>query len=334
MVTGPGVSFVGLAEKKHQLSVLAHYPNIRRQLRRLIAKVDAVIIRLPSNIGSMAVGIARGQNVPVMLEVVGCPYDALRHHGSFFGKALAPLASWQMRKQVAGASHVVYVTKEFLQSRYPTQGKSINCSDVIIYEQDQGILEQRQKRIQTWSSDGAIRLGLMGSLNVNYKGHEVALRSLKRLRAAGHRVSVEFVGPGNPERWERMTEQLDISRYVEFLGLLSRSQVEAWLIDIDIYLQPSKTEGLSRSIIEAMSYGCPVVSCQVGGIPELLDEDFLVKPDDADGLAERIAMLIENPELARAQAARNFKEAGSYRYGVLQPRREAFLQQWLKESLG
>lgn len=332
MVTGPGVYFAGLVEKKHRLSVFLHYLSIKRHLGQLIAQVDAVIIRLPSNIGSMAVVLAHRQNVPVMLEVVGCPYDALRHHGSLPGKILAPIASWQMRRQVAGASHVVYVTKEFLQSRYPTHGKSINCSDVVIYEQDQGILEQRQKRIQTWSSDGAIRLGLIGSLDVNYKGHEVALRSLKRLREAGHNVSFEFVGPGNPERWGKMAEQLGMSRYVKFLGLLSRSQVEAWLIDIDIYLQPSKTEGLSRSILEAMSYGCPVVSCQVGGIPELLDEDFLVEPDDAGNLAERIAMFIENAELACAQAARNFKEAGNYRYDVLQSRREAFLQQWLVEE--
>ena len=74
----------------------------------------------------------------------------------------------------------------------------------------------------------------------------------------------------------------------------------------DIYVLPSYAEGLPMSILEAASYGLPIVATRVGGIPEIIDDGvngFLIDPGDKGALTDRLLRLIENPEL-RSQMGR------------------------------
>lgn len=70
-------------------------------------------------------------------------------------------------------------------------------------------------------------------------------------------------------------KQLPIVNKVKFLGLLDIEDVNKYLEKIDIYIQPSRTEGLSRALVEAMSRGCFCIASKVGGNPELIEEKYL-----------------------------------------------------------
>lgn len=86
----------------------------------------------------------------------------------------------------------------------------------------------------------------------------------------------------------------------------------------DIFILPSHTEGMPRSIAEAMGKGLPVISTQVGGIPEMVtsgENGILVSPGDVAGLASAIQMLIENSELRK-----NMSEASLARADLLTER--------------
>jgi glycosyltransferase involved in cell wall biosynthesis len=99
--------------------------------------------------------------------------------------------------------------------------------------------------------------------------------------------------------------------------------VGEYLKDSDIFVLPSRAEGLSNSLLEAMSYGLPCITTNVGGNAELLRQDgnrkisageyviakngLLVNPDDAKGLAEAILYLIQNGE-AREETGRKGRE--------------------------
>jgi phosphatidyl-myo-inositol dimannoside synthase len=79
----------------------------------------------------------------------------------------------------------------------------------------------------------------------------------------------------------------------------------------DLYVTTSMQEGLPRAIVEAQARALPVVGFDVGGIPELVSEEYLVRPRDVDGLAKLIARLSECPdELSRASAASLATAAG------------------------
>ena len=65
---------------------------------------------------------------------------------------------------------------------------------------------------------------------------------------------------------------------IKQLGYISdKSEMSQWLKQVDVYVQPSFTEGFPFSVIEAMSFAIPCIGSNVGGIPELVNEDYLFK---------------------------------------------------------
>ena len=108
--------------------------------------------------------------------------------------------------------------------------------------------------------------------------------------------------------------------------LLAQSSTAAD-IDYDAWNRlASRTEGLPRALIEAMAAGLPCIGTRVGGIPELLDDEALVAPGDAEALAARIRAFLDDAGLFERQAARNLREASIYAAPRLQRLRDGFLQ--------
>ena len=75
------------------------------------------------------------------------------------------------------------------------------------------------------------------------------------------------------------------------------------LLDVsDAYILPSYKEGLPISVLEAMSYGLPMISTKVGGIPEIIADgvnDYLIIPGDQDAICASIKKLQNNQELTK-----------------------------------
>jgi glycosyltransferase involved in cell wall biosynthesis len=79
-----------------------------------------------------------------------------------------------------------------------------------------------------------------------------------------------------------------------------RSDVERLFAALDVFVLPSKSEGMSNTILEAMASGMPIVATNVGGAEELVDDGrtgFLVPAGDTAALAGAIANLVANPAL-------------------------------------
>jgi glycosyltransferase involved in cell wall biosynthesis len=104
----------------------------------------------------------------------------------------------------------------------------------------------------------------------------------------------------------------------------------------DLFVLASRTEGLPRSMIEAMARGIPCIGSRVGGIPELLATEDMVEAGDSSALAAKIREVMNHPTRMRQMAARNLETAYSYRAEILQERRvalyshvKAMTKQWL-----
>ena len=96
-----------------------------------------------------------------------------------------------------------------------------------------------------------------------------------------------------------------------FCGSIPHKDVFNWLDEIDIYVQPSKVEGLPRAVIEAMSRGCCCIGTDVGGIPELIPEQFLCNSKKLPSEISKMLKEINKNELIHS-AERNIKEAKKY----------------------
>jgi glycosyltransferase involved in cell wall biosynthesis len=89
----------------------------------------------------------------------------------------------------------------------------------------------------------------------------------------------------------------------------------------DVFVLPSRSEGLPRAMIEAMAMGLVCVGSRVGGVTELLDDDLLVPPGDAVALADRLAGLLAAPERLLPIGLDNLERARSHHRRVLEARR-------------
>lgn len=84
-----------------------------------------------------------------------------------------------------------------------------------------------------------------------------------------------------------------------FVSMGIRNDIDMILSATDIYLQPSRTEAISLTIMEALHHGLPVVASNVGGIPEVVldgQNGTLVEACDAEGLSIAISDLLQSPE--------------------------------------
>ena len=303
-------------------------PEVDARVRAAIEASDAVVARLPSEIGQLAVRHARRLGKPYAVEVVGCAWDASFKHGALGARLYAPLAFARTRKAVAEAPLALYVTRSWLQERYPTGGKSGSSSNVALLPMSATARKRRESRLAALASGVPPVLGTVASLHVKSKGIQTALAALALLRSEGLDLTYRILGPGPTERWRNLAERRGVGDLVHFDGTRSAGeQVLEWLDGIDLHLQPSFQEGLPRATIEAMSRGAACVGSTCGGIPELLPPDRVHRPGDARGLAAIVRRLASDPAAIAAASKADRETTRDYDPETLDRRRTEFYAQ-------
>lgn len=298
-------------------------------IRKTLIDSDALIARLPSETGNLAIRIAKELNKPYAVEVVACVWDALWNHGSLMGKIYAPVAMHKMKRKVYASPYTLYVTNEFLQKRYPTKGKTTNISNVEISSVFEKAYEIRNSRLE---GKTIYKIGMIGSLKNRIKGWDVALNALSILKSKGIDFEFHILGDGEVEQWANLADKLGIRDKVKFCGVLPGGEpVLNWLDEMDLYIQPSFQEGLPRAVIEAMSRGCPVVGSNAGGIPELIDLNCIHKAGEYKDLAASIEKAILNKEYSMMLTKQNIGAAKQYEKSELDKKRNEFWGSFINE---
>jgi glycosyltransferase involved in cell wall biosynthesis len=299
--------------------------NAKKIIRNELLNCDFLIARLPSQIGSLAIEMAIKYNKPYLIELVGCPWDAYWNH-SLKGKVIAPFMWHATKKTVKNAPYVLYVTNEFLQRRYPNTGRTINCSNVALPTLDESVLDARLHKIKQMTKYKPIVLGTTAAVDVRYKGQEYVIHAIAELNKQGYNFEYRLVGGGDKARLQSIAEKYGVADKVIFEGSIPHERVFDYLDSIDIYVQPSKTEGLPRALIEAMSRGCPCIGSNAGGIPELLDNMFIFSSGNVKELANILVSL--DTEKMIKQAKRNFDFSKGYAKEIIEKRRKEFFQEF------
>ncbi|SDO05857.1 glycosyltransferase [Alkalicoccus daliensis] len=315
-------SFINIKENMNKMKII----------ERNVIKNDYIIARLPSNAGNLAIRYAKKHQKPYLIEVVGCSLDTLWNY-NYKGKMLAYFSFMKMRNKVKKATFTIYVTSNFLQKRYPTLGKSVNCSNVVLTDFKEEVLNNRLRLINNSNYKEKISLGTIGDVNVKYKGQEDVIKAIGLLNKRGYKnISYHLVGGGDQNRLIEIAEKYKVRANIKFYGTMSHHMIFEWLKKIDVYVQPSKTEGLPRALIEAMSFGLPAFGTKSGGIPELLESKFIINKNKK--YIENIANMIVsfNKENMILQAKRNYLEAKMYDKALIEIRRKRFLKEF-KNSL-
>lgn len=319
--SGPQIQFVGVADP-YGIRCFTPFPKGYHAVKKEIAKVDAVVARLPSEIGYMAVDAAEALGKPYAIEVVGDAYGAMKGYGNLKGFLYAPIAKYKMKKRVKQAPQVLYITERELQRLYPTYGKMISCSNVELPKTAHPTRVYRIARIADVSRK--IKIGMNGSLSSKYKGFDTAMKAIALAKTNLPPFEFEILGKGSPLEWEALAFDLGIEENVRFIGSMPNKEVYHWLDEIDLFLMPSRTEGQGRALIEALARGCPSLGSNVGGIPELLSPEQLHEPEDSRALAQKITEILTQPELQLKYAKEAFLLSEKFESEVLEEKRKRF----------
>lgn len=321
------VSFLPMPNLSSLAGLTVGRPGARRRLAKAIEKADAVIARLPSEIGLLALAVARHRRKPAAAEVVACIWDGLMSHGSLTARLYAPVAYRRMRRAVAGLDRVLYVTRTFLQDRYPCAGATTSVSNVDLPPPDAAVLETRLARIA--EDHRPLTFGMIAALFHKEKGIGVAIDAFAAARAQAPGIKLKILGPGDPAIWAEMVTRHGLADDIEFCGTLPRGNaVLDWLDDIDVYVQASFQEGLPRALIEAMSRACPALASSAGGTDELTPPECGHTPGDRSTLAAQMLRALD-PGWRRDAAMKNFAASAHYGRDILNVRRKSFWKSFL-----
>jgi glycosyltransferase involved in cell wall biosynthesis len=342
-VTGNNILFHGLPDFRGPWQCLKRYPAIQAAVRAAVPTQGAVIMRVASQVANVLEGHLEPRNYPYALEVVGDPYEVFAP-----GVVDHPLRSFfrwhfsrHLRRQCLRAIGVAYVTKRTLQQRYPHGLVSASVSDVDLPESavlgglasthyssielgPAGIAETIRKR----NPSGPYQLVTVGSLAQLYKGTDVLIEAMALCVRAGIDVTALIVGDGRfrPQLMNQ-AERLGIASRIRFLGQVTAGEPVRRILDTsDMFVLPSRTEGLPRAAIEAMARALPCIGSAVGGIPELLDASDLVPAGDPVALAAKIQEVLKDPSRMEAMSRRNLAASRDYIDSVLGERRRHFYE--------
>ena len=310
----------------------AHFdPRVRAQFKKTvldeIRSDRAVIVRVPSVSGTIAADYCHAKGIPYLAEAVGCPWDSLWNH-SVKGKAMAPGWREDMRRTMRHADYAVYVTSNFLQGRYPTNGKSAAISDVELQPMDDLILEKRLEKIR--KHFGTIKLATAAAVNAAYKGQQFVIEALAKLKAQGNtNFEYHLAGGGDPSALFNLAERLGVADQVIFEGSLSHDAMFAWLDEMDLYIQPSLQEGLPRAVVEAMSRGLPAFGARTGGIPELLGDEYIFPRKGINEIAQMLDQI--TLEQMGTMAKKNYEHAKHFQKELLEKKRYDFYSAFAAE---
>ncbi|MCM3729098.1 glycosyltransferase [Neobacillus cucumis] len=135
------------------------------------------------------------------------------------------------------------------------------------------------------------RKGIIDLINSSYK-------VIKELEKEGKSIKFLIAGDGPLlESSINLTKELGIAENFEFLGWIDVNQKEQLLTKTDLFVLPSYNEGLPLSILEALSYGIPVVSTHVGSVNEAVIDGkngFLINPGNVESLSKSMLNILQS----------------------------------------
>lgn len=313
-VTGPRASFIKLGDYRGFRQFAKQVPGMLAKLWQLAGRKEPVLAYLPGTLPTIFgfMRVLRGR--PLFALVVADPADQLgagaMHHP--LRRPVRALFIRSLRYLLQRSSAAMYVTRSYLQKRYPVASDAAGFATSDVFLPDSAFVKEARGADSFRSPRKT--LVYVAMMAQAYKGHDILLHAVKRCRDQGIDVGVTLVGDG-PLRpsLEALAADLGISESVTFAGKVRHgADLSRHLDGAHLFVMPSRAEGLPRALVEAMARGLPAISTEVGGVSELLGPQCLVQPEDVEGLALKLEQVLPSAETLASMSAANLAVARDY----------------------
>lgn len=279
---------------------------------RATRQAALVLIRIPAANAPLAFLIARLLRRPTVLLVVGHPA----------GAALMSRASGRTRSAVVRAAArgewavITWMARRSATIAYGTDiaDRLIACGVSDVATGFTSLIQELPPHPHRPQANTAPRILYVGRLTAE-KGVDVLLDAVDLLNRRGLLVHVDIVGDGAEWALLRKHPAVNHGRNITFHGWVQEpARLDAFFLRADIFVQPSRTDGIPKVLLNAMAWGLPIVATTAGGIPDVVTNGtngLLVHPGDATALADALECLVSQPRLRErlGAAGRSFAQA-------------------------
>lgn len=324
------LSFVEIPDFRGPKEMLMKSIKIVSKFRKACSDAEVIFLRAPSMLTIFLYRFIPKNKITSVEFMMGATYFI--EDDSFIAQKVNKIIDNEAKKLVKKANATLYVTEEALQKEYPPNAKAyedsnddyFTCgvSDVVIEK------EYLFERLPMNSESNHFILISVGFTDSYRKGQHILIETVKILKDKGYSIELRLIGEGKKkEEFEQLAKRLGLEKEVLFLGKISsRETLFQQLKESDIFLLPSKLEGLPRVIIEALSASLPVIASDVNGNSELVQSELLVQAFEASNYSEKIQELIENPVFYNDISKENYQKALEYLPDKLDLKRRLFFE--------
>lgn len=317
--------------------LIKNHGKIKNALQKALQVSDAVIMRAPSPISLGVGGTVIKSGKPFAVEMAMNPITAysresmkspLRPFVQFF-------ATTSTKRLCRKANGVSYVTEHVLQQDFPCTAIREGESDRYFTAHYSTInLTDDDYSQQEWSefAPDTISVAHVGKMMDLRKGHVIFIETLALLKQRGYQVSGTLIGDG-PMRpqFEELAWEKGIGDEIHFVGWQSGFRaVQRELQKSMFFLFPSYSEGLPRSIIEAMASGLLCIGSSADGMVELLDKECISERNSAEDYALMLAGYHSHWDQAIAMRDKQFDLSHKYNKRILDTYRTDFYKKLRK----
>lgn len=309
------INEIRIFQKKYINHFLSRIPSINANILPLISSGD--VIKLCKQYGidiihgqspsSWGYSMFRENKIPFLVTLHSTSFGELKSYINI------PFSNINLRTTVEVINEVVSALSTSIE--YKRANKIIAVSKALAEEaikyfhlsterivvihngidlQGLNVYYKKRKEDQTILSVGRL---------VWRKGFKFLIDAMPNVLSEYPDARLFIVGDGDQQvPLQRLVKKLGIDHAVKFLGRVSTEKLYSLYCKADVYVQPSLYEPCGITILEAMSFGKPIVATNVGGTPELITngvEGLLVKPKDSEHLAKAITCLFSDSSLKK-----------------------------------
>ena len=287
--------------------------HLNKYLFQFWAAFKAISLHRKNNYDAIWAMMAHGVGVPAAIFNLfnpKVPYILTLQEGDppvHIEKVMAPL--WILFKRAFTKADVMQCISVFLadwarkmgykgEIEHISNGANPRSINPVFNESDIESLKN-----ELGKKEGEIYIGNTARL-VDQKGWDITMRALPLLP---ENIKLLVVGGGSEEdNLKNLVKELKLEDRVIFTGNIERTEVPKYREVIDIFVGPSRSEGLGNAFLSAMAQRTPVIATQVGGIADFLfDKDrnpdkettgFAVDVENSEQIAEKVNYILKHPD--------------------------------------
>lgn len=297
-------------------------PLILYKITKELKKQDLLVINFPSIIGIYIWIINFFVRKPYTLEVAA---DSDQFKSKKMGFLLTffikNIFFYVVKKSQGG----IYVSNYLLKKYEHNNGMVI--SNVNIHR-----IFSRKKIVDEILKKEKIKIFFAGGVNKR-KGIPQLILAIEKIISSGaiNNLEVNIAGGHFDHDYKNEIIKKGLEKYINFLGIIDKKELNQHLQNSDIYIQPSLSEGIPRATLEAMSFGIPIIATRIPGFQEILPDICLVSPNNYQELSDKILELLKDKALYNSLINYNLNYIPDYLFDKLQERRVSFYKKILEK---